>query len=60
MNRLAEKEFRKLHFFPAVIPEKITLSEAPMTAKPIALHGAGASGAEAFRELAKKMLVRLE
>ena len=60
MARLpAEKEFRRLHFFKTVIPENITLSEAPMAAQPIALFDASASGAEAFRALAREVNARL-
>jgi chromosome partitioning protein len=59
MGRLPdEKEFRKLHFFKTVIPENVTLSEAPMSAKPIALYDASAPGAEAFRELAREVVAR--
>jgi chromosome partitioning protein len=54
-----EKEFRRLHFFKNVIPENITLSEAPMAAKPIALFDASAPGAEAFRALSGEVLARL-
>jgi chromosome partitioning protein len=60
MERLpGEKEFRKLHFFKTVIPENVTLSEAPMAAKPIALFDASATGAEAFRDLAAEVASRL-
>jgi chromosome partitioning protein len=60
MDRLpGEKEFRKLHFFKTVIPENVTLSEAPMAAKPIALYDASAPGAEAFRDLAAEVVARL-
>jgi chromosome partitioning protein len=60
MERLpGEKEFRKLHFFKTVIPENVTLSEAPMAAKPIALYDASAPGAEAFRDLAAEVVARL-
>jgi len=60
MERLPqEKDFRRLHFFKNVIPENITLSEAPMSAKPIALYDASAPGAEAFRDLAGEVLARL-
>jgi len=60
MERLPdEKDFRKLHFFKTVIPENVTLSEAPMAAKPIALYDGSAPGAEAFRELAKEVIARL-
>ena len=61
MERLpGEKEFKKLHFFKTVIPENVTLSEAPMSAKPIALYDSTATGAEAFRDLAKEVLTQLE
>jgi chromosome partitioning protein len=61
MERLpGEKEFKKLNFFKTVIPENVTLSEAPMAAKPIALYDAAAPGAEAFRDLAKEVIARLE
>jgi chromosome partitioning protein len=61
MGRLpAEKEFRKLHFFTTVIPENISLSEAPMSALPIALYDPSAAGAEAFSALAREVLARLE
>jgi chromosome partitioning protein len=60
MERLpGEKEFRRLHFFKHVIPENVTLSEAPMAAKPIALYDGSAPGAEAFRDLAGEVLARL-
>ena len=60
MERLpTEKEFRRLHFFKTVIPENITLSEAPMSAKPIVLYDGSAPGAEAFRDLAGEVLARL-
>jgi len=54
-----EKEFKSLHFFKTVIPENITLSEAPMSAKPIALYDASAPGAQAFAELAAEVAGRL-
>lgn len=61
MERLpGEKAFRKLHFFGTVIPENIAISEAPMSAKPIALYDGSASGAEAFRALAAEVAARLE
>jgi chromosome partitioning protein len=61
MERLpGEKEFRKLHFFKTVIPENVTLSEAPMSAQPIALYDASAPGAEAFRQLAREVATQLE
>jgi chromosome partitioning protein len=53
-------EFRRLHFFHTVIPENITLSEAPMAAKPVVLFDSAAPGAEAFRELATEVLARLD
>lgn len=60
MERLPEeKDFRRLHFFQTVIPENVTLSEAPMAAKPIALFDGSATGAEAFRDLATEVLARL-
>jgi chromosome partitioning protein len=60
MKRLpGEKEFKKLHFFKTTIPENISLSEAPMTAQPIALYDGTATGAEAFRELANEVVARL-
>lgn len=60
MERLPhEKAFKKLHFFKTVIPENIAISEAPMSAKPIALYDGSASGAEAFRALATELLGRL-
>ena len=61
MERLpSETEFKKLYFFKTVIPENVTLSEAPMSAKPIAVYDASATGAEAFRELANEVAARLE
>jgi chromosome partitioning protein len=60
MARLpAEKGFKKLHFFETVIPENITISEAPMAAKPVALFDSSATGAEAFRALATEVVARL-
>jgi chromosome partitioning protein len=60
MERLPrEKEFKKLHFFKTVIPDNVTLSEAPMAAQPIALFDASATGAEAFRDLATEVVARL-
>ena len=60
MDRLpVEKAFKKLHFFKTVIPENIAISEAPMSAKPIALYDHSATGAEAFRELAAEIVARL-
>jgi chromosome partitioning protein len=61
MDRLKhEKAFKKLYFFETCIPENITLGEAPMQAKPINLYDASATGAEAFSQLAKEFLRRLE
>lgn len=60
MDRLkADKAFKKLHFFESFIPENITLGEAPMSAKPINLYDASATGAEAFHNLAQEFLDRL-
>ena len=55
-----KKEFRRLHFFKTVIPENIALGEAPMAAQPIALYDGSAPGAEAFRELAREVVERLD
>jgi len=61
MERLPRTpEFRRLHFFRTCIPENISLSEAPMEAKPVALYDNSAPGAEAFRALAAEVLARLE
>jgi len=61
MERLpTQKEFRKLYFFKTVIPENISLSEAPMAAQPIALYDASAAGAEAFSALALEVMARLD
>ena len=61
MDRLqSEKAFKRLYFFPTHIPENITLGEAPMEAKPISLYDPSAPGAEAFSNLAKEFLKRLE
>jgi chromosome partitioning protein len=61
MERLpGEKAFRKLHFFGTVIPENIAISEAPMSANPLALYDGSASGGEAFRALAAEVAARLE
>jgi len=61
MERLPdEKEFKKLHFFKTTIPENISLSEAPMSAQPIAIYDGAATGAEAFRELTKEVISRLD
>ena len=60
MARLPEeKGFKKLHFFKTVIPENITISEAPMESKPVVLYDGSAPGAEAFRALASEVLARL-
>ena len=55
-----EKSLKRIHFFDAIIPENIKLAEAPMESRPIALHDASASGAEAFRNLTAEFLKRLE
>lgn len=61
MDRLkTDKAFKRLYFFEAFVPENITLGEAPMEAKPINLYDSSASGAEAFSNLAKEFLARLE
>jgi chromosome partitioning protein len=61
MERLPRApEFRRLHFFRTVVPENITLSEAPMAAQPVVLFDNAAPGAEAFRELAAEVLARLD
>lgn len=61
MERLREdKALKRLHFFNAFIPENIKLAEAPMEAKPIALHDASATGAEAFQVLTTEFLLRLK
>jgi chromosome partitioning protein len=54
-----EKAFKKLHFFRTAIPENITVSEAPMAAKPVALFDPSAPGALAFSELAAEVAERL-
>ena len=54
-----EKDFKRLHFFKTVIPENITLSEAPMAGKPVALFDASAPGAQAFAEFAAEVAARL-
>jgi chromosome partitioning protein len=60
MERLPrEKEFKKLHFFRTVIPENITISEAPMASKPVVLFDPSAPGAHAFAELASEVAGRL-
>jgi chromosome partitioning protein len=61
MERLREdKALQRLHFFDTYIPENIKLAEAPMEAKPIALHDSSASGAAAFQALANEFIKRLE
>lgn len=61
MDRLpADKRFKRLHFLSTVIPENITISEAPMQARPVALYDGSAAGADAFRALATELLARLE
>jgi ATPases involved in chromosome partitioning len=60
MSRLPDQTgFKKLHFFKTVIPENITISEAPMESKPVALYDGSAPGTEAFRSLATEVLSRL-
>jgi chromosome partitioning protein len=60
MARLpAEGAAGRLHFFRTVIPENISLSEAPMQGLPIVLYDASAPGAEAFRELTGEVVARL-
>jgi chromosome partitioning protein len=60
MARLpGERDFKRLHFFKTVIPENITVSEAPMAGKPVALYDASAPGAQAFAELAAEVAGRL-
>ncbi|MEA3208673.1 MAG: chromosome partitioning protein [Chthoniobacter sp.] len=60
MERLrAEKSLQRLHFFDTFIPENIKLAEAPMESRPIALHDASATGAEAFKTLTAEFLARL-
>ncbi|MGA3170963.1 MAG: ParA family protein [Chthoniobacteraceae bacterium] len=54
------KEFKRIHFFDTHIPENIKLAEAPMEARPIALHDSSATGAEAFRNLTVEFLKRLD
>jgi chromosome partitioning protein len=54
-----EKDFKRLHFFQTAIPENITVSEAPMSGKPVALYDASAPGAQAFAELAAEVAKRL-
>jgi chromosome partitioning protein len=54
-----QKEFKRLHFFKTAIPENITVSEAPMAAKPVALFDASAPGAQAFAELAVEVAGRI-
>jgi chromosome partitioning protein len=60
MERLPrETGFKKLHFFKTVIPENITISEAPMASKPVALFDPSAPGTQAFAELASEVAQRL-
>lgn len=60
MERLPrEKAFKRLHFLTTTIPENITISEAPMQAKPVALYDGSSAGAEAFRSLAAEVLQRI-
>jgi chromosome partitioning protein len=54
-----DKAFRKLHFFKTAIPENITVSEAPMASKPVALFDPSAPGSQAFAELASEVAARL-
>jgi chromosome partitioning protein len=61
MERLrTDKALKRLHFFETFIPENIKLAEAPMEAKPIALHDGTATGAEAFKLLTAEFLGRLD
>jgi chromosome partitioning protein len=61
MARLRDaKGLKRVHFFETVIPENIKLAEAPMESRPIALHDASATGAEAFRGLTREFIERLE
>jgi chromosome partitioning protein len=61
MERLRDdKALKRLHFFDTFIPENIKLAEAPMESKPIALHDASASGAQAYQALASEFLARLK
>jgi chromosome partitioning protein len=61
MERLRDaKGLKRIHFFDTYIPENIKLAEAPMESRPIALHDASATGAEAFRNLTAEFLGRLE
>jgi chromosome partitioning protein len=61
MERLpADKRFKRLHFLSTVIPENITISEAPMQAKPVMLFDSSAAGTEAFRALTVEILKRLD
>jgi len=61
MERLkSDRAFKRIYFFDSVIPENITLGEAPMAAQPINLYDASATGAEAFSALAKEFVKRLE
>jgi chromosome partitioning protein len=61
MDRLRDaRGLKRVHFFETYIPENIKLAEAPMESRPIALHDASATGAEAFRNLTTEFLKRLE
>ena len=55
-----DKSLQRLHFFETYIPENIKLAEAPMEAKPIALHDPSASGAQAYQALAGEFMKRLK
>ncbi|OIR08121.1 sporulation initiation inhibitor protein Soj [mine drainage metagenome] len=60
MDRLLhEKGSRKVRYFETIIPENVTLSEAPAAGLPIALYDGSATGAEAFKALATEVLGRL-
>lgn len=60
MTRLRDaKSLKRIHFFDTIIPENIKLAEAPMESRPILLHDASATGAEAFRNLTAEFLDRL-
>jgi chromosome partitioning protein len=54
-----EKAFKRLNFFKTSIPENITVSEAPMSSKPVVLFDPSAAGSQAFRELAADVAERL-
>ena len=61
MERMkTDKAFKRLYFFENIIPENITLGEAPMHAQPINLYNATATGATAFSALTKELVARLE